>query len=96
MVNEFLIRIVEHFGVSNLDSIQHFVTFMSSTKDISTGKYVQNVQQYHRDFIPKELKTEDKKWYIAFIPMQEFGMQISVEEENNRTLFKVPYKKVYL
>ena len=92
MVNEFLIIIVENFGVSNLDNIQHFVTFLSSTKDNSTGKYVQNVQQYHHDFTPKELKMENKKWYIAFIPMQEFGMQLSVEEDNNRTFFKVPYK----
>ena len=58
-VNEFLLRIVGNFGVSKLEKIQHFVTFLNITKYISTQTFMQNVEQYHPGFKLDELETAE-------------------------------------
>ena len=71
MIDEFLLRLGGIFGVTRVDDIQNFVTFISSQKDKKTGKYQQLVQLYHRDFKQSELDTAHNNWYIAFIPMTD-------------------------
>ena len=94
MIDEFLPSLGGILGVTDVDNIQHFVTFLSSQKDKKTGKYQQLVQLYHRDFKQSELDTTNNNWYIAFIPMTDSGMQIKILHNEKEALFKIPYKKV--
>ena len=93
MIYDFLLRLMKIFGVTCVENIQHFVTFLPSRKDKKKGKYEQKVQMYHRDFKKSELDTANNDWYIAFIPMTESGMQNKIKHNEKATLFKIPYKK---
>ena len=92
LIDEFLLRVVRHLGVKDVDNIQHFVTFLSSQRDKKSKKFHECLQQYHRDFRPEEIANSQNQWYIAFIPMKEYGMKIKVEHNENHTLYNIPFK----
>ena len=94
IIDGFVLRLGGIFGVMHVDNIHHFVTFLSSQKYKKTGKYQQLFQLYHRDFQPSELATANNNWYITFIPMTEYGMQIKELHNKKEALFDIPYKKV--
>ena len=94
MIDEFLLQLGGHLGATDVEKIQHFVTFLSSQREKKKEKYQQSLQLYHRNFQPSELATAKNQLYIVFIPMTKSGMQIKVLHNKNDTFSTFLFFKV--
>ena len=92
-IDGFLFRLGCQLDETDLEKLQHYVTFLSSYFNRKTKEYEQRVQQYHRDFSPTELAHAENNWYIVFIPMIQSGMQLQIRHDRVETLYNIPYGK---
>ena len=92
-IDGFLFRLGCQLDETDLEKLQHYVTFLSSYFNRKTKEYEQRVQQYHRDFSPTELAHAENNWYIVFIPMLQSGMQLQIRHDRVETLYNIPYGK---
>ena len=92
-IDDFLSQVGSHLGVTNLEKLQHHVTFLSSYFNVRTSKYEQSLQSYHQDYKPEELKSGLNKWYIVFTPLQHSRMQIKVHDPKIGTVYNILYQK---